>query len=269
MRLSDAFARARDESRSLLVGFVTGGDPSPDSTPKIARALVDGGVDVIELGIPFSDPIADGPSIQASSARALRNGVTSKMVLEMAEEISSDLDVPVAILTYFNSIFNMGVEEFLAIAAKSNVAGIVVPDLPPEESNEYGKSAIEREIDTMYLATPATPDERLEKIIKSTTGFLYLVTLFGVTGARNNFDEYSREVTRRFVSKVSGRVPLAVGFGISRPEHVRLFTDLGVDGVIVGSALVNIIERNIGDDLKMISELEQLSKDLRSATKLL
>lgn len=264
--LGESFAKAKSEGRSLLIGFVTGGDPSLELTPKIANALVQGGVDVVELGIPFSDPIADGPAIQASSMRSLQNGVTPPTVLHLAEQISTDLDVPVVILGYFNSIFKTGIDEFLSLAVRSKVSGIVIPDLPPEESAEYMKSARQRRVDTIFLATPATPDERLEMIVRASTGFVYLVTLFGVTGARRSFEDYSRDAVRRFVERVAGRIPLCAGFGVSRPEHVKLFTELGADGVIVGSALVNLIAKNMGNQGAMLSGLEELARDLRTAT---
>lgn len=264
--LESAFENARKEGRPALLGFVTGGDPSLELTPKIARSLVDGGVDVVELGIPFSDPIADGPSIQSSSRRALQSGVTPFAILEMAEEIVNDLDVPVLLLSYFNSIFRRGTDEFLTLAAKSKVSGVIIPDLPVEESGEFVKIARRRMIDTIFLATPATPNDRLEKIIGSTSGFLYLVTIFGVTGARESVTDSAREVAKRFVQRVNGRIPVAVGFGVSRPEHVKLFWEDGVDGVIVGSALVNIIEKTIGDEPSMLGELTKFVQGLRAAT---
>jgi tryptophan synthase alpha chain len=248
----------------VLVGFITAGDPGPDATFDIAAALVDGGVDIIELGIPFSDPIADGPTIQASSLRALNAGVTPPMVLEMADQIARSLNVPVVILTYYNPIFKMGDERFLKLALRSGVSGIVVPDLPPEESTGYRKFAQKEGIDTIYLATPSTNPKRLSNIVSATKGFLYVVPLFGVTGARESFDAYSGRVVREIVGKVDRKVPVAVGFGISKAEHVRSFVDQGADSVIVGSAIVRTIERNLNDRKKMLNELEGLAKDLSS-----
>jgi len=249
----------------VLVGFITAGDPNPDATFDIAAALVDGGVDIVELGIPFSDPIADGPTIQASSLRALNAGVTPPMVLEMANQISSSLHVPVVILTYYNPIFKMGDGRFLKLAAKSGVSGIVVPDLPPEESAGYRRLAQKEGIDTIYLATPSTNPKRLVDIVSATKGFLYVVPLFGVTGARESFDAYSKRVVGEIVQKVSNKVPVAVGFGISKSEHVRSFLDQGADSIIVGSAIVKTIERNLNDRKKMLLELEDLARELSSA----
>ncbi len=251
----------------MLVGFITAGDPSPEATFDIAAALVHGGVDIIELGIPFSDPIADGPTIQASSLRALNAGVTPPMVFEMADHISSSLNVPVVILTYYNPIFKMGDKKFLKLAAKSGVSGVVCPDLPPEESVGYRKLAKKEGIDTIYLATPSTNPHRLSNIVSATKGFLYVVPLFGVTGARESFDSYSKRVVREIVSKVNNKVPVAVGFGISKAEHVSYFVDQGANSVIVGSAIVRTIERNLNNRKKMLAELEGLAEELSSACK--
>ena len=263
--IGHVFREAKEERRIVLVGFVTAGDPSPDATFDIVTALVDGGVDIIELGIPFSDPIADGPTIQASSLRALNAGVTPPTVLEMADQISSSVSVPIVLLTYYNPIFRMGDEKFMKLASRSGISGIVVPDLPPEESSQYREAAKEQRIDTIFLATPSTTPKRLNTIVASTKGFLYVVPLFGVTGARDSFDAYSGRVVKEISSRVRGRVPVAVGFGISKPEHVKSFAEQGADSVIVGSAIVRTIEKNLGDRKTMLKELESLAKSLSSA----
>ena len=266
MKISEKFKEGKEQKRSLLIGFITAGDPSIELTPKLAKALVEGGVDVIELGIPFSDPIADGPTIQSSSMRSLSNGTTTKDILDISKKIVEELDVPVVLLTYYNTIMKMGIEEFLQGAEKAGISGIVSPDLPPEEAVEYVKLAKSKSINTIFLASPATNDMRLDRIIDSTSGFLYMVSLFGVTGTRDLFTEYSSQATKRIVEKVNGRVPVAVGFGISRPEHVSNFTKLGVDGVIVGSAFIKIIEDNLSNTDLMINKLNNLAKELSQAT---
>ena len=266
MNLSQKFKDGNEQNRSLLIGFITAGDPSLEITPKLANAMVKGGVDVIELGIPFSDPIADGPTIQSSSTRSLLKGTTPKNILEMSKNIVNDLKVPVVLLTYYNTIMNMGVENFLNLAQKSNIAGIVSPDLPPEEGENYRNLAREKSIDTIFLASPATNNERLDKIIESTSGFLYMVSLFGVTGARDIFNEYSSNAAKRIVQRVNKRVPVAIGFGISKAEHVSHFTKIGVDGIIVGSAFIKIIEKNLNDTKTMLEQVNNLSRELFNAT---
>ena len=261
-KLNDVFANARKKNKSILIGFITGGDPSPETCVKIAKELVKQGVGIIELGIPFSDPIADGPTIQASSYRALRSGVTPYTVLDIAKRITSEVDIPIVILTYYNPVFKIGLDKFFTIASQSNVSGIVVPDLPPEESTTYRQIARKNNIDTIYLVTPNTEEDRLEEIIQSTTGFIYLITLFGVTGARESFTSTSQQIASSVINKVNGRIPIAVGFGVSKPEHVKLFTDIGVDSVIVGSALIKIITKNIEHENKIIEEIKEYVKKL-------
>ena len=266
MKISEKFREGKEQKRSLLIGFITAGDPSIELTPKLAKTMVDGGVDIIELGIPFSDPIADGPTIQSSSMRSLSNGTTTKDILSMSKKIVEELDVPVVLLTYYNTIMKMGIEEFLQDAKKAGISGIVCPDLPPEEGEEYVKLAKSESINTIFLASPATNDIRLDNIIDSTSGFLYMVSLFGVTGTRDLFTEYSAQATKRIVERVSGRVPVAVGFGISKPEHVSNFTKLGVDGVIVGSAFIKIIEDNLDNSDLMLEKLNKFAKELSQET---
>lgn len=268
MNIAQKFKEGKNQNRSLLIGFITAGDPSIKLTPKLAEVMVKGGVDIIELGIPFSDPIADGPTIQSSSMRSLSNGTTPKDILEISKEIVNDLDVPVVLLTYYNTIMKMGIETFLQEAEKSKVSGIVIPDLPPEEGKEYIQSARKKSIDTIFLASPATNNMRLDNIINSTSGFLYMVSLFGVTGVRNLFNNYSSDAAKRIVQKVNKRIPVAIGFGISKPEHVNHFTKLGVDGVIVGSSFIRIIEKNIGDTNTMLNQVNNLAKELSQATKI-
>ena len=267
MKISEKFREGKEQKRSLLIGFITAGDPSIELTPKLAKALVDGGVDIIELGIPFSDPIADGPTIQSSSMRSLSNGTTTKDILNMSKKIVEELDVPVVFLTYYNTIMKMGIEEFLQDTERAGISGIVCPDLPPEEGEEYVKLAKAKSINTIFLASPATNDMRLDNIIDSTSGFLYMVSLFGVTGTRDLFTEYSSQATKRIVERVSGRVPVAVGFGISKPEHVSNFTKLGVDGVIVGSAFIKIIEDNLNNSDLMLEKLNKFAKELSQAAR--
>jgi len=262
-----AFQNLKKQGDGALIAYVTAGDPKPRHTPKIVEALVNGGVDIIELGIPFSDPIADGPTIQAASVRALKSGTTPKMVLEMAREIKEKHSIPIAILTYYNPIFRIGLENFFKLAKNCNVDGVIVPDLPVEEAREYKKVSEAHKIDTIFLAAPYTSTERLQKIIDYTSGFLYLVSLFGVTGTREKVQDLTIHEIKKFLPYTRGRIPLAVGFGISKPEHVKIVIGSGADGAIVGSAFVNIIQKNQGKIPKMLEEIEQYAHELKEATK--
>ncbi|MEM1658068.1 MAG: tryptophan synthase subunit alpha [Candidatus Jordarchaeales archaeon] len=260
------FSELEKRGEGALIAYVTAGDPSPQATPEVVRALVEGGADIVELGIPFSDPIADGPTIQAATVRALRAGTRPRMVLEMVEKIKQETRTPIVILSYYNPIFKMGLKSFFEEASARGVDGVVVPDLPVEEAGEYKEYAEAYEVDTIFLAAPSTSTERLKKIVDYTSGFLYLVSVFGVTGAREKIQEITVETIRRALHFTRGRIPLAVGFGVSKPEHVSRVLELGADAAIVGSRLVRIIEENVGDEEKMIESLRSYTRQLKEAT---
>lgn len=263
--IAKTFSTLEKRSEGGLIAYVTAGDPEPSLTPSIVDALIDGGADIIELGIPFSDPIADGPTIQAASVRALKAGTTPKKVLKVAEEIRERTRVPLVLLTYFNPIFRMGQENFFESARACGVNGVVVPDLPVEEADEYKKHAEAYEIDTIFLAAPSTSKERLNKIVECTSGFLYLVSVFGVTGAREKVQDLTIRLIRETLQTTLGRVPLAVGFGISKPEHVKAIIQNGADAAIVGSGFVKLIERKHGNEEHMLEALREYAHALKTA----
>lgn len=265
--IKTAFQKQKQRGYGCLVGYITAGDPTPERTPQIADALIKGGVDVLELGLPFSDPIADGPAIQAASQRALKAGTTPRKVVEIAGQIKAKHPtVPVVIMTYYNPVFKLGVERFLSEAKAAGVDGFIVPDLPVEEAADYRKAAKAAELDTIFLASPATSRERLERIVDASSGFLYLVSRFGVTGAQTDVADTTVELIKKVQPFTEGRVPLAVGFGISKPEHVARVIGAGADAAIVGSAFINIVQnaRNIEAAL---SELQAAATALKAATK--
>jgi tryptophan synthase alpha chain len=258
-RIQEAFQKANG---ALLIGYITAGDPTPEMTPKIAEALIKGGVDILELGLPFSDPIADGPTIQAASLRALNAGTTPMKVLEIAKKIRSQHDVPLVVMTYYNPVLQNGLEKFLLAAKASGVDGFIVPDLPVEEAADYKKAASACGLDTIFLASPATSKGRLERIVQTSSGFLYLVSRFGVTGAQTSVTDSTVQLIKRVQQTTAGRIPLAVGFGISKPEHVKTVIAAGADAAIVGSAFINIMERK---GKNMLSALEALAQELKRA----
>ena len=257
----------REKGEGALIAYVCGGDPDPEYTPEIVDSLIRGGADIIELGIPFSDPIADGPTIQAASVRALKAGTTPTSVMDMVGRVKEKhSSVPLAILTYYNPVFRMGLEGFFRLASDCGIDGVIIPDLPVEEAEEYKRHAEDYGIDTIFLATPNTTTERLERIISYTSGFLYLVSVFGVTGARESIHELTLRTMERLLPRIRGRIPLAVGFGISEPEHVRTIIRSGADGAIVGSALVKIIERYRDNLDEMVGALEEKASQLKAGT---
>jgi tryptophan synthase alpha chain len=263
-----AFEKARAQGTGALIGYVTAGDPKPELTPQIADALIKGGADILELGLPFSDPIADGPTIQAASIRALATGTTPVKVLEIARQVRESHNVPVVIMTYYNPVFKMGLKKFCTMAKESLVDGIIVPDLPVEEADDYRKAAAQAGLDTIFLAAPSTTDARLEKIVAASSGFLYLVSHFGVTGAQTAIADSTIMLLKRVLPFTKGKIPLAVGFGVSKPEHVARLIRAGADGVIVGSAFINIVQKHKDNNAAMIEELKTMASKLKTAAKI-
>lgn len=265
-RIQKTFSQLKAKQEGGLIAYVTAGDPHPSYTPRIVEALVTGGADIIELGIPFSDPIADGPTIQTATVRALKAGTTPKKVLDITEKIREKTETPIVLLTYYNPIFKMRVENFFDSAQTSGVDGIIVPDLPIEEAEEYRKTAQKHDIDTIFLAAPSSPPARLRRIIKYTSGFLYLVSMFGVTGARKKLQKRTIQLIKRTVPILEGTVPLAVGFGISKPEHVAGVIQSGADAAIVGSGFVEKVQKEHKNEEKMLEDLTEYAHQLKTGT---
>ncbi len=239
-RIARRFAELQRDGHMGLVAFVTAGDPSLAASEALVLTLAEAGADVIELGVPFSDPLADGPTIQRSSERALRAGTTLEGVLDLVAAVRRHSDVPLVLFSYFNPVLQMGLEKFAERAAAVGADGVLITDLTPEESGEYRKIISAHGLDTIYLAAPTSPDERLALIAGVTSGFLYLISRTGVTGAQNSLPEDLPALVRR-VRRVTS-LPIAVGFGISLPGHVSVLGGLA-DAAVVGSALVAEIEK--------------------------
>jgi tryptophan synthase alpha chain len=262
--ISKTFQEEKKHRNGVLVGYIMAGDPDPKSTKKIADALIRGGVDILELGLPFSDPIADGPTIQAASVRALAAGTTPQKVLEIAKQIKQKHNVPIVVMTYYNPVFRLGLDHFCHFAKECMVDGFIIPDLPVEEANDYRKAATAYGLDTIFLAAPSTKNERLTRIVDSSSGFLYLVSHYGVTGTKKGLKESTIQLIKRVKPFTADKIPLAVGFGISKPEHIKRIIKAGADAAIVGSAFINILQKNNTHKLK---ELQETAKALKAATK--
>jgi len=266
-KIEAKFRELQTHGEGALVAYLTGGDPDPEAFLANSTALIEGGADIVEVGIPFSDPIADGPVIQASSMRALSQGATPKGILGLIRELSSQSPVPLVVLSYYNPILAMGLNRFLRKARESGVDGIVVPDLPVEESDEFRNLALKHNIDNIYLAAPNTSKLRLRTILDRTRGFLYLVSLYGVTGPRDTLSPHALEAVSSVKSLAKGKIPISAGFGISRPEHVSAIIKSGADGAIVGSALVNIVSQYIENPDEAANYLRDAITKLKAATK--
>ena len=252
-RLGARFRRLADERRAGLVTFVTAGDPNPAESRRLLAALPRAGADVIELGMPFSDPMADGPAIQKSSLRALAAGQTLAATLAMAGEFRAGDDAtPVVLMGYYNPIFSYGVDRFLEDATRAGVDGLIVVDLPPEADSELCLPARARGIDFIRLATPTTDDRRLPSVLRNASGFLYYVSIAGITGTRvGEADAVAGALAR---IRAHTELPIAVGFGIRTPEQAARIAETA-DAVVVGSALVDAVEQAPGNAAAAVSEL--------------
>jgi tryptophan synthase alpha chain len=239
-RISETLARTRAEGRPALIAFVTAGFPEPAATPRVVGALIDGGADMVELGIPFSDPLADGATIDRASHRALEAGITPARCLDIAREIRREAtDTPVILMGYYNPLLAFGVRRFVESAAAAGVDGLIVVDLPPEEGEEMAARCRSSGLDNILLLAPNSEDETVRRVARQASGFVYCVSVTGVTGARAHLPPD----LPAFLARVRRHteLPLAVGFGISRPEHVRSLRGLA-DGAVVGSAIINVLE---------------------------
>jgi len=243
-RLAQAFAAARSRRRAAFIAYLCAGDPDFDTSLAACRAVIAGGADILELGVPFSDPLADGPTNQLAAQRALEGGMTAARVLELVRRIRAESRIPIVFYTYYNLVFANGVDAYVRAAAAAGVDGMLTLDLPPEEAGEVIASARAHGLETVFIVAPTTPDARLPKIAAAATGFIYYVSREGVTGVRAQLAEGISAAVARIRRHTA--LPVVVGFGISSREHVAQVAALA-DGVVVGSSLVNLVKDNVGD----------------------
>ena len=245
-RIASRLAQCKAAGRPAFVAFLTAGDPSPERTVGAALELEKAGVDVLELGVPFSDPLADGPVIQRSSERALARGVTLARVLELVREIRASSELPLVLFSYLNPLLQRGLARVAREAAQAGVDGVLVTDMPPEEADAWVEAARAAELDTIFLASPTSPDERLRKVAEASRGFVYAISRTGVTGERQSLSDDAQPLVARL--RRLTQVPVALGFGISTPEQVKAAA-AAADAVVVGSALVRFLEEHPQGDL--------------------
>jgi tryptophan synthase alpha chain len=238
-RISRRFADLRASGEMGIVAYITAGDPSLAATERFVLTLAEAGADVIELGVPFSDPLADGPTIQRASERALRSGTQLGSILDLVHSIRAQSDVPLVLFSYYNPVLQMGLQRFASFAKGAGADGVLITDLTPEESDEYRRVMAASHLDTIFLAAPTSSEDRLAKISAVSTGFLYLISRTGVTGAKDVLPDDLPALLRR--ARNFTNLPIAVGFGISLPSHVSVLGGLA-DAAVVGSALVSEIE---------------------------
>uniref|UniRef100_A0ACD6A1Q1 Uncharacterized protein n=2 Tax=Avena sativa TaxID=4498 RepID=A0ACD6A1Q1_AVESA len=260
--VAETFSRLREQGKTAFIPFITAGDPDLATTAKALKILDSCGSDVIELGVPYSDPLADGPVIQAAAYRALKKGTTLHSVLSMLKEVIPELSCPIVLFTYCNPILKLGVQNFMDNIKQAGVHGLVVPDLPLEETTLLRSEATLHNIELVLLTTPTTPTERMKEITKASEGFVYLVSAVGVTGARSNVNLRVEHLLQEI--KQATDKPVAVGFGISTPEQAKQIAGWGADGVIIGSAIVRQLSEAASPE-EGLKRIEEYVKSIKAA----
>lgn len=259
--ISEKFQSLRQHQQSALIPFITAGDPNLETTAEALHILDRNGADFIELGVPYSDPLADGPVIQAAATRALQKGTKLEQVLEMLQTVSPSLTAPIILFTYYNPILHRGIKSFLAEVAAAGVRGLVVPDLPLEEADELIHTAASFGIEVILLVAPTSSKDRIEAIAHQSQGFIYLVSVTGVTGMRSQLQERVKHLITDLRSVTDK--PIGVGFGISAPEQAHQVREWGADAVIVGSAFVKRLAE--GSPTQGLQAVEKLCRELKAA----
>lgn len=257
------FSELKEQKRVALIPFFVIGDPDFETSLEIVKAAIDAGADVLELGIPFSDPIADGPTIQKADIRAMRSGMSILKALEFVKSIKYYKDIPIGLLMYYNLIYQYGTEKFFSDFHEAGVNSVLVADLSIDDADEIVGPATLAGLDTVFMVTPVTSPERMKRVASKTTGFIYTVSVLGVTGSREKLSDTIEDLVGALKKHTS--VPVCVGFGISKPEQAAAVARAGADGVIIGSKLVGFIEKNLGNPKGMLTEISSFLTEVKAA----
>jgi tryptophan synthase alpha chain len=257
------FSELKEKNRTALIPFFVIGDPDFDTSLRIVKTAIDAGADVLELGIPFSDPIADGPTIQKADIRAMKSGINMKKALEFIRKIKDYKDVPIGLLMYYNLVYQYGTEKFFNDFHKAGVNSVLIADLSIDDADEIVGPAKSVGLDTVFMVTPITNPKRMELIASMTTGFVYTVSVLGVTGSRDQLSGTVGELVGNL--KKLTNVPVCVGFGISKAEHAATVATAGADGVIIGSKIVGLIENNLNNPEKMLTDISAFLSEVKKA----
>ena len=262
-RIKEKFEELEKRNEKALISYIMLGFPNEKATMSTIRGLVKGGADIIELGFPFSDPLADGPVIQNASTISLEKGTNISKFFNIVKKIRKETDIPLVLMTYTNILHHMGYQKFIKNAKKVGIDGFILPDMSIEESKDYLKAA-KNNSDTIFLISPNTSKTRIEKIAKASTGFLYLVAVFGTTGVKTSIKNYTLKAIKNVKKQTKSKIPIGIGFGVSTPEDVKKYIKAGADAVIVGSAYLKLIERTKQQDLE--SKITSFTKSLKKQT---
>lgn len=258
---SQVFSELAKQKRAALVPFFVVGDPDFDTGLAIVKAAIDAGADILELGIAFSDPIADGPTIQKADIRARKSGMTVAKAREFIRKVKDYKDIPIGLLIYYNLVYQYGTEKFFSDFHSAGVNSVLVADLSIDDADEIYSPAVSAGLDTVFIVTPNTDPERMKVIASRTTGFIYAVSLLGVTGSRDDLSDMVEGMLSKL--KKLTNVPVCVGFGISKPEHAATIVRAGADGVIIGSKIVSLIESNLGNKNKMLADITAILSEIK------
>ncbi len=262
-RIKEKFAELQSKNQKALISYIMTGFPNEKATLSTVRGLVKGGVDIIELGFPFSDPLADGPVIQNASTVSLEKGTNIAKFFSIVKKIRKETDIPLILMTYTNILYHKGYGKFISEAKKAGIDGFILPDMSIEESKEYLQAA-KNKADTIFLISPNTSKTRIQKISKASSGFLYLVAVFGTTGVKTGIKKYTLDAIKQVKKQTEGKIPIGIGFGVSTPEDVRKYIKAGADAVIVGSAYLKLIEKTPQNQLE--SKIASFTKSLKKQT---
>lgn len=262
-RIKEKFAELEAKNQKALVSYIMSGFPNEKATMSTVRGLVKGGADIIELGFPFSDPLADGPVIQNASTVSLERGTNIAKFFSLVKKIRKETDIPLVLMTYTNILYHKGYGKFISEAKKAGIDGFILPDMSIEESKEYLQAA-KNKADTIFLISPNTSKTRVQKISKASSGFLYLVAVFGTTGVKTGIKKYTLDAIKQVKKQTRGKIPIGVGFGVSTPDDVRKYIKAGADAVIVGSAYLKLIEKTPQNQLE--SKIASFTKSLKKQT---
>lgn len=261
-RIEKKFTELRKGGKTALVCYITAGDPTLEITRNLVLEMEKSGADIIELGVPFSDPMADGPTIQLASERALSSGTTLSLVLDLVKELRERTEIPIILFGYYNPFFKYGLEKFATDACNAGVDGVLVVDLPPDEAGEFKIFLDEKGLNTIFLLAPNSTDDRIELLSGYANGFVYLVSVTGVTGARPDLNYSLKELTSK-IKKTTG-LPVGIGFGVSSPEQAGKISAYS-DAVIVGSAIIKLIENATGDERQILEDVSNFTRQLSDA----
>ncbi len=262
-RIKEKFAELEAKNQKALIAYIMAGFPNEKATMSTVKGLIKGGVDIIELGFPFSDPLADGPVIQNASTVSLEKGTKIAKFFTLVKKIRKETNIPLVLMTYTNILYHKGYSKFIAEAKKSGIDGFILPDMSVEESKEY-LDAAKNNADTIFLISPNTSNLRIQKISKASSGFLYLVAVFGTTGVKTGIKKYTIDAIKQVKKQTKGKIPIGVGFGISTPQDVKKYVKAGADAVIVGSAYLKLIEKTSQNQLE--TKIASFTKSLKKQT---